>query len=177
MAYPMKYVIIVNGPPRAGKDTTVHLMRAALPVPSVAFSSIEPVKAMLERYVDLSRKTPADRKLLATVGDALQEHSEFRTEACLRESDHFFHRHRAGAFFCHIREPHLIRMLRKSWIARGRRVATVYVDGKRAETNFSNDTDRRTGEMQYDFTLRNDGTIEQLNDLCRQVLSEIELIA
>ena len=72
----MKAVIFINGRPRAGKDTLVsmmahHAMRAGLSVGS--FSSIEPVKAMLlAAGIDTSSKTEADRKLLATIGDALQ---------------------------------------------------------------------------------------------------------
>lgn len=164
----MKIVFFVNGHPRAGKDTTIDFMRqrlGAAGIPTGAFSSIDPVRAALSRMrINLDAKTEADRKLLATVGDALEEHSHCRSNWCVWNALDFFDRHDVGVFFLHVREPELIWRIcqRLGGIAWN----TVFVDSDRAERVTSNAADAGVASMCYDYTLLNNGT---LDDLSRQV--------
>lgn len=173
----MKHVIIVNGPPRAGKDTAISIMRNLIPVPSLEFSSIEPVRQMLSRHVDLTRKTEADRKLLAAVGDALEEHSGFRTSACIEEASLFFAHRGNGVFFCHIREPRHISSLKRVWKLQRIKVTTVLIESIRAEKVTSNPADAGVLNMIYDYKLRNDGDLCQLRDTVRQFLVDVGLVS
>lgn len=164
-------VIFVNGPPRAGKDTFVELASKHLAKANVwpdSFSSIDPVRNLLTDHagIDLSAKTPADRKLLADVGAALEEHSYWRTERVVQ-----FCRDNAWkgaghgydtAVFLHIREPQNIRRVeaRLREIG-GFQMTTVFIEGPRAET-VDNVADSAIRLMSYDWTIDNDLTIDDL---------------
>jgi len=72
----MKTVVIVNGHPRAGKDTAVDFLEVMLGEAGhnvMRYSSIDPVREALSHIgVDTSAKTEADRAVLVEVGMALQ---------------------------------------------------------------------------------------------------------
>lgn len=175
----MKTVIAINGKPRAGKDTAVKLMRDILDhndVPSTAFSSIDPVKAMLRDYVDLRAKSEKDRKLLAVVGDALEEHSDFRTSASVFRIEEFFEHEGGGVFFLHMREPDLILKVKEACELRGIRFIRIYLESDRAEDVTSNAADAGVVNGEYDHTLRNNSSIAALSLRCRGALNKYRLL-
>lgn len=174
---PMKRVIIVNGPARAGKDTFINICRHLLPIKSTEFSSIDPVRDVLKQFVDISGKTESDRKLLATVGSALEEHSNFRSANCVMRSQKFFESVPAGVFFCHVREPEIIRLLCEAWKMRSITTHTVMLDSNRAARISSNPADAGVFGMDYDHNLRNDGTIDDLWDTARGFLIDLGLLS
>lgn len=173
----MKHIVVVNGPPRAGKDTFIAMLRKAAPCPTEEFSSIEPVRQLLSQVVDLSEKTEADRKLLATVGDALEEHSHFRTHACLAATALFFAAQKRGIFFCHIREPRHIQHLRRLWRQAGCTVTTVLVTGRRAENVTSNPSDAGVLGMDYDRAVTNDGSLADLQRAAEDFLIDLGILS
>lgn len=169
----MKHIVVVNGYPRSGKDTFIAMLRDAAACPTEEFSSIDPVRQLLSQVVDVSGKTEADRKLLATVGDALEEHSRFRTEACLGAAALFFRTRKHGIFFCHIREPRHILHLRRLWRATAFTVTTVLIVGRRAQRVTSNPADAGVFQMQYDRTVTNDGTLADLRRKAEDFLVDL----
>lgn len=172
----MKTIICVNGKPRAGKDSAVEMMEAILnecQIDTYAFSSIQPIKDLLTPLVDLSAKTPADRKLLSVVGDALQEHSQFRTNAAL---GHMHAMGDGGVFFLHIREPDLIELLRQECLSYGWRFERVFVESDRAEDVQNNPSDANVAAGEYDHTLYNNGTLVELDYQCFALLRRLRLI-
>lgn len=172
----MKTVIVINGKPRAGKDTAVDFMRDELAkhdVPTWAFSSIDPVKQMIEDAgIDISKKTEADRKLLSVVGDALQEHSEFRTTVSLQHIDDFFVNHSDGVFFLHIREPHLIAKVREACQADGIRFISILLLSVHAQDVTSNVSDAGVAQGRYTWTMINNGTLEEFEQTCRDLVRD-----
>ena len=175
----MKTVIVINGKPRSGKDTAVDLMRLALEDKghtTAAFSSIEPIKMILGPYIDLGSKTQADRKLLATVGDALQEHSEWRTEASLRSINHFFYKTEDGVYFLHMREPRLIEMMKHKCEEKGIRFIRVLLSSNRSEDVTNNPADAGVEDGQYEDLLSNNSTVSDLEVTCRAFLSKYHLL-
>lgn len=176
----MKLVVAINGKPRAGKDTCVQLMAshlASLNIASRAYSSIEPVKSMLRDYVDLRGKTEADRKLLAVVGNALQEHSAFRTGNVLFTIEDFFNSERVGVFFLHMREPDLIEVVKRKVELRGIRFIRLYVESNRSENITSNEADAGVEGGEYEVTIVNNGTMQELSRACVEFLSNHLLAA
>lgn len=171
----MKTVIVVNGPPRAGKDTAIRFMRNILQndlaMETHEYSSIDPVKMMLRDYVDLNAKTEADRRLLSVVGDALEEHSAYRTNQCMWQIETFFEG-TEGVFFLHIREPVLIARLRGRCQSAGIKFVTVLLDSVRAEAVTSNPSDAGVRDYHYDVYLRNDGTTVDLLRTCRDFIKQ-----
>ena len=164
----MRHVIVVNGPPRAGKDTAIDFMQDYLNdrlIRTESFSSIDPIKDMLEDFVDLSAKTESDRKLLATVGDAMQEHSMYRTDYSLRVIRIFFRVGR-GVFFLHMREPTLIDVVRKACEAEDITFTTILLRSSREQLVMSNPADAGVLNGQYDIIMRNDGSLDLLRTVC-----------
>lgn len=175
----MKTVIAINGPPRAGKDTAVDMMTAHLEetgIPTLEYSSIQPVKDMLADYVDLKAKTPADRRLLALVGDALQEHSGFRTNNSLFQISEFFDKHDDGVFFLHMREPDLIDKVLAGCRVLGINFIRVFMESDRAEDVQNNAADAGVRDGTYDCLLVNNGTLEDLAEECLQFLKSRRLL-
>lgn len=174
----MKTVIILNGPPRAGKDTFIAMLQKhllATGIDTSAFSSIDPVRDMLTGAgIDTSKKTLADRKLLATIGNAVEEHRGWRYRWCMTMIFTFFSKRSDGVFFLHVRERPLIEKVRKRLtIEQGYRVARVLLASPRAETVTSNAADAGASTGQYDLLIHNDGTLEDLEETAREFVNQL----
>jgi len=173
----MIHVIIVNGKPRAGKDTFIKMMSNALREQGIdvdTFSSIDPVRWMLTMAgLDLTAKTEADRKLLAVVGAELEEHCGFRTNRSYSQVEQFaaVHQRSLGVFFLHMREPALIEKMRQMlhWAD----LTTVFIESDRAENVTSNSADAGVQGMTYDHVLSNSGTLDDLREVARELLATI----
>ena len=178
----MTKVVVVNGRPRAGKDSFIaaceqHLGREG--VSFASFSSIDPIRDILSAAgVDVSEKTEADRKLLAVMGDALEEHSSYRTHRCIAEIMEFHHANGPeSVFFLHIREPYNIRKVMRG-IAQTRmgqniEFTTILIKSKRELAINSNRADANVGEMAYDEVIHNDGTLGDLHILAGQCVKNL----
>lgn len=178
---PAVTVFIVNGAPRAGKDTLINMLREELTkddIPSAAHSSIDPVKDMLKASgINTKKKTPADRKLLATLGDALEEHSQFRSKSCIQavlDAQAAAYRKRKAVVFLHIREPELIEKVTAQLRRKAARVWRVQVTSTRAEVP-TNPTDAGTANMVYDYTVTNNGTLRELRREAKALLNLTKL--
>lgn len=173
----MIHVIIVNGKPRAGKDTFIEMMSNALREQGIdvdTFSSIDPVRWMLMGAgLGLETKTEADRKLLVVVGAAVEEHSDFRTNESYRRIENFaaIHQRSLGVFFLHMREPDLIEKMRAKlhWTD----LSTVFIESDRSLDVTSNSADAGVGGMVYDHTVSNNGTLDDLHRAARELLATI----
>ncbi|AEG53141.1 hypothetical protein [Sinorhizobium meliloti] len=174
----MKTVIVVNGKPRAGKDTSIEFMKQACAreeLETHEFSSIDPVRSALHSLgIDTTAKTENDRAALSEIGDTLERYYSFRTEKCTVQINVAF---AAGVdvFFLHMREPALIEKLAAMtpWPVR-----KVYIDADRAENVTSNASDTGTWrERFYDHVIRNNGTLDDLRQECSKFLLEIGVLA
>jgi hypothetical protein len=176
----MTHVIVVNGPPRAGKDTFIEMVTEALKamdVPVASFSSIDPVREMFTSAgIDLSEKTEADRLLLSVVGDALETHGNWRTKACVNNIETFRNANFGrGVFFLHIREPQNIEVVRGLCEMTLNRVkfTTVYLDSIRAEKITSNASDAGVMNMPYDQVIYNNGGKDVLRKVALRFAHEV----
>lgn len=174
----MRFLIFVNGKPRAGKDTVVALLEKALHQKMIlthAMSSIDDVRNMLRMNgfnVDL--KSPKERDLLAEVGDAVEKYNGFKTSKCAMKSlaileDDY------RAVFVHMREPALISRT-KTMVTDVNpmvRPVTIFVDRPDAENVTSNSADAGVAGMVYDYTIRNDGTLFELAAACNELVKTL----
>lgn len=173
----MKTVIIVNGRPRAGKDSSIEAMTNILTgagIPTTAFSSIDPIRNMLTKAgLDVSAKTERDRALLAEVGDAVERHSEFRSRKCVAEAARFFFVCRGEAvMFLHVREKAIIDRISEKLARSGVKVLKIAVVSERAEHVTSNAADAGVDDIGYDAVLTNNGTLDDLAFACDKLLFE-----
>ena len=174
----MRIMCVVNGYPRAGKDTAVEFMtREANRLGYVVdvMSTIDGVREMLAKYgIDTRRKTPEDRKLLASMGELLEEHSGFRTKSALGR---FIGSEPDTILFVHLREPALIQKLEdRVQKMPGAFFTTVYVERhEAAQQAFSNASDAAASQdgYGYDTIIPNNGTLGQLYDACAEAMKWI----
>lgn len=185
-------IIVMNGKPRAGKDTAVMFMRHLLISNdehlTYSFSAIDPVKTMLATAgIDCTGKTEKDRNLLATIGDLVEEHSEFKTKECLRfVRDKIVGAHHDVVVFVYMREPDMIAKFKKlvmedasfkMSVAGVERItfSTVNTLSNRS-IDVSNDADSKTDDYEYDYSLFNMGSRGELLDSCLDLLIELGLL-
>lgn len=179
-----KLVIVINGHPRSGKDTAVEFMISALLDQDIfawTMSSIDPVRELLAPVSDLRAKTEADRKLMADVGRAVEEHSNWRTRQVVKFARERFYDVGAeqAVVFVHMREPDLIAKL-QSMLAKDIPDAgflTIFVDKPDAAPVTSNAADAGVADMNYNRCLFNGGTLEDLRYAATVMAGELFLKA
>lgn len=179
----MIHIVVVNGLPRAGKDTFIEFCKQQAlcrALRTSSFSSIEPVREMMDRAgISTHRKTPEDRELLATVGAALEAHSQWRSRATVSEMVSFARasQRQSGVFFLHVREPDVMVRIRRifesahvphTW-------SLVIVRSPRAEAPVT-EADRLALEMEpiADYTVQNDGHISALQKKANEFLDWLD---
>lgn len=176
----MKFtVFFINGKPRAGKDSVVGYLRGLLGFAreTTEFSSIDPIRFMLSvRGIDITKKTEADRKLLSVVGDAVEEHSGFRTQMVMEAIQGSVMQYEKKAIFIHLREPKLIQKVCGQLTAKQIDFVTVKVVSPRSQEVTSNPSDAGIDGMAYDAEIRNHGTLEDLEAACRAFLVQHHFI-
>jgi hypothetical protein len=178
-------LILVNGHPKSGKDTVILQTQRLLKerrVPSIHLSSINPIREMvMSAGIIISLKTEADRKLLSIIGEAVEEHSRFRSTWCSAQIQKFLRAHggepRAVAFL-QIREPHvqenLCAILRTN--QPDTTVIRLGVLSNRSTPVLSNPSDAGIAQLKFDHTIQNDGTTDELREACRAFLRRISLL-
>ena len=176
-------VFIVNGKPLAGKDTLIDFMYEHLEsigIPVRAFSSIDPVRdVLINMHIDVSLKTDRDRKLLSVVGDAVEEHSCYRTDKCKMHIiwvNDTFKKHPTKVAFLHIREPHLIEKIIKDLSQETVKFVKVMVESNRSKNVTSNKSDAGVDAMEYDVLVNNDEDLNSLHDKALRLLDMYEVI-
>lgn len=164
--------IIINGFARAGKDTFVDACQMLMNQTKwvYAFSSIDPVRSLLRDLakVDISKKTDADRKLMAEVGAALEAHSNWRTDKCVDwvagKAAWAQHNSRDTVLFLHIREPENIAKVSAQIADRCLGVVHTLLLRSPREIMPDNVADNAVLGMEYEDTIHNDSGLAALSD-------------
>jgi hypothetical protein len=170
----MKAVILVNGKAGVGKDTAVGFMSQAFEQAGFAtsqYSCVQPVKAMLSHAgVNTSKKTNADRDLLAAVATALEEHSNVLTTMTQHAIVSLFEVCPNAVCFVHMRKPDWIAHLKGAMRQIYPEVVfeTVFIERDEIEHVMSNPADAGVYGMNYDTTIPNNGSITELRSRCKQ---------
>lgn len=154
----MKKVFITNGFARAGKDSFASFVSKYVPL--FKYSSIDLVKDMLE-YIGVKRepKTDTKRLLYSNIKDSLTEYDDIPFKD-MRSAVMDF---RAGllnadVMFIDIREPNEISRAVKEFGAE-----SILIKNPRIEMVASNHADANAEKYDYDYTIINNGTLEQLD--------------
>lgn len=166
----MKTVIFINGFAESGKDTAVnfitkHLEKNGTVVSAV--SSIDPIRNMLrEAGFPVDTKTPDMRALLAEVGDSCEKYCGTKTSYAVGEATKFLSCEGNRAVFVHVREPEMINKMIKM-LDRNILVIKLLVTRPGYSGVTSNRADMDVMKLSYDSLIRNDGTLEELDEACR----------
>ena len=149
-----KLIIIVNGKPRAGKDTFALLLNKLEPV--YKYSIIDKVKAMALGCGWKGGKTEKDRKFLSDLKKLTTDYSDMSYNDVIDK---------ATEFYCdEIKERILLIDMREAEdIDRAKydmNAITVFIKNDNVESITSNEADANVENYEYDYYIENNGTIK-----------------
>lgn len=172
-------IVIVNGKPKAGKDQLIEYVEdrlKSLNIPSDSFSSIQPVKDMMENIgINVTNKTPEDRKLLADIGDSLELHSNFKSYKCIETVNNWNQKQELNnVFFLHVREKKMIDYIQEYYSnIDAINIVKVLVTSPRQINKSSNSADANVGDIDYEYTVKNDGDLGHLDTLAGDLVTHL----
>ncbi len=166
-----KMVFIVNGKPRAGKDTFAEILNRYMVV--YKYSAVTKVKEIAKQCGWTGAKEEKDRKFLHELKMLTSAYSDLPYQDVLDKIE----KYRSGeiladVFVVDVREPEEIDRLRKATGA-----ITIYIENENVPAITSNDADANVANYEYDFTIFNNGTIEEFEDNIMYFMEFLMLMA
>lgn len=149
-----KMIFIVNGKPRAGKDTFAQILNEYMDV--YKYSSVTKVKEIAKQCGWSGAKEERDRKFLHELKMLTSAYSDMSYNDVLKEIDKFKKGELdADIFVVDVREPEEIDRLVKATKA-----FTIFIENNRVPSITSNAADANVENYKYDFVIKNNGTLE-----------------
>lgn len=149
-----KTVLIINGKPRAGKDTFVELLSYMVPV--YKYSIIEKVKSIALDCGWKGGKEEEDRKFLCDLKKLTDDYSDLSfTDVYEKITQFAADEIKEPLFAVDIREPEDIEMMKDLTGA-----ITVFIENENVPEITSNPADANVYNYDYDFVVKNNGTMD-----------------
>lgn len=156
-----KLVIIVNGKPRAGKDTFALLLNKCERV--YKYSSIDKVKAIALECGWKGGKTEKDRKFLSDLKILTTAYSDMPFNDLLEKTLDFYEdKIKERILLIDIREPDDIERCKNAFDA-----ITLFIKNDNVEAITSNEADANVENYEYDYYITNNGTIAEFETSIR----------
>ena len=157
-------VFVINGMPRAGKDTFVEMCQIEA-LWCLNVSTVDFVKDLARRCGWDGTKTPENRAFLSDLKDLLTRWGNVPFKEVCRainlfklEMELYDFNHDDGVVFIHCREPEEIQKFVEYYNAQ-----TILVRREAIETKEqSNHADAEVFNCKYDFVVENNGTLDEL---------------
>jgi hypothetical protein len=164
----MKKILIMNGSGGVGKDTFVAALKKFRPV--MHTSIVKPVKDLATTIGWNGMKSEKDRKFLSDLKVLIDEYNDYNYKLVAREVDFFLNQDDYFQIFCiDMREKKDIDRLVKQF---GAKKVLVTRDSVKQVT--SNIADAGVYEVDYDYFIHNDGTIEDLDNKAKELIYLLE---
>lgn len=166
-----KMVFIVNGKPRAGKDTFAEILNRYMVV--YKYSAVTKVKEIAKQCGWTGAKEEKDRKFLHELKMLTSAYSDLPYQDVLDKIE----KYRSGeiladVFIVDVREPEEIERLRKATDG-----ITIYIENENVPAITSNEADANVANYEYDFTIFNNGTIEEFEDNIMNFMEFLMMLA
>lgn len=167
-------VIILNGVGRSGKGTVYNFMNEI--IPGIQYSWIDFARNMMrESGIPVDKKTPEIRKCLADVGMALEG-----LDIPYRDCINIISNVSRGCIndihnvYLDCREPRNIDRIKEYCKTANIKCVTIYVkrNNIKCPDNFADKAAEQTDYF-YDYTIYNNGTLEELKRKCVDICREI----
>ena len=159
------HIFVLNGSPRAGKNTFVKL------IPNAAhYSYVDLTRRMLDTEgIDYKFKSNSARVMLETINNALEKYDDIPFKDICRIADDFINGYLGSKYlFIDIRKPENI----KRFVEKYKGTRTVYVDDKKPLSNATL-SDSVVADYEYDFYIDNSGSLEDLEQEAVRFIHEI----
>ena len=158
----IKHIVIINGSGGVGKDTFVDLVDnyiSAYPV-----SSVEKIKTIAQSLGWDGGKTEKDRKFLSDLKILSGEYNDLPFNEIINNIKLFLEPGKKDIVFLMIREPVEIQRV-KDYIEKDLNATcvTLLITNSNVKSISSNMADNGVSNYYYDYTIRNDGTLEDLD--------------
>ena len=161
-----KQIYITNGMARCGKDTFAKFLNDI--VPTLKYSSIDKVKDIAKLCGWDGGKTEKDRKFLSDLKLLTTEYSNMAFEAIKSKVNEFLEDSQYVVMLIDIREPAEIE---KAKIAFGAK--TILIENKNVKTISSNMADENVFNYTYDYTVKNNGTLDDFRENVEEFVSTV----
>ena len=153
-----KMVFIVNGKPRAGKDTFAQILNRYMKV--YKYSAVTKVKEIATLCGWDGTKEERDRKFLHELKMLTTEYNDMSYLDILDKIEKFDNGEiDADVFVVDIREPEEIER-----VVNETQAFTVFIENENVPNITSNNADANVENYTYDFTITNNGTLEEFED-------------
>lgn len=166
----MKKIYITNGVGGCGKDTFAKFLNEFVPVHK--YSSIDKVKAIAELCGWDGGKSERDRKFLSDLKCLTSAYSDMPFKDITAEVEWFkSYNSKVKIMLIDIREPAEIERAKQEFGAE-----TILIANPNIPHINSNMADKNVYEYEYDWVIKNNGTLEQFRETTRQFAKERKLI-
>lgn len=162
-----KYIFIVNGKPRCGKDTFAEILGEM--IPTMKYSSIDRVKGIATLCGWDGSKNEKDRKFLSDLKRLTTEYNDMSFNSVARKVEAFKKNTTHHVMLIDIREPSEINKARLAFDAQ-----TILIKNDRVEDVVSNESDANVYKYRYDYTIENNGTLKEFRENIKKFLWELE---
>lgn len=164
----MKEIIIINGSGGVGKDTFVEFCQKYCKVKNI--SSVDKVKEAARVLTGWDgTKDEKSRKLLVDLKQLGIEYNDAPFKYIVESAKEFRESEDEELMFVHIREISEIEKVRVAAKAK-----TLLVTNKNVPLITSNESDKNVMNYQYDLYIRNDGTLEELDEKAKDFVESFK---
>lgn len=162
-----KNIFVLNGSPRAGKNTFVD----SFPCKVTHYSYVDLTKRMLDHVgVDYHFKNDSARVLLESINNALEKYDDIPFKDICSVADDFLNGYFETVYlFIDVRKPENIKRFLDKY--KGSRSVFIH-DGK--TVSHATESDSQVSNYSYDFYVDNTGTMENLKEEVQRFLKGIE---
>ena len=156
-----KLLFVINGMARSGKDTTCNFIRDYSGHDTFIISSVDDIKekAKIMGWDGVS-KTEKDRKFLSDLKDLCTWYNDAPFNYIKGQIHYFYRSLHKEIMFIHVREPQEIQKLKDTFPE----LKTILVTNINVPNITSNSADAGVYDYQYDYYIKNDGTLEELKE-------------
>lgn len=163
----MKEIFVINGSGGVGKDTFVEFCEKYCRVKNI--SSVDKVKEAARILTGWDgTKDEKSRKLLVDLKQLGIEYNDAPFKYIV-QSVQEFENNNEEIMFIHIREISEIEKVKKAINAK-----TILVTNKNVETITSNESDKNVENYEYDFHIKNDGMLEDLDKIANTFVNKLK---
>lgn len=161
-----KKIYIINGSGGVGKDTFIEYCSEFAKVKNI--SSVDKVKEAAKILTGWNgEKDEKSRKLLVDLKKLSIDYNDYPVKYIEEQAKEFQENDDEEMMFVHIREIDEIKKVKE-------RVAlkTILVTSTRVKKITSNSSDADVENYEYDYYIKNDGTLDELREMAKEFVKE-----
>ena len=163
-------IIIINGQGGSGKDTFVKFCKKHSTRPIFNISMIDGVKKIAEQIGWTGGKDLKDRKFLSDLKDLLNDYNDFPFNDTLHTLRVLYNASANKEFICFIHARELEDILRWGTLFN---ITTVLIERQEIKGNYGNHADDEVYNIDYDYVIRNDSSLEALEEEAKKFITKI----